>query len=80
MLKTSNNPINLKTEGSYLAQKEELKNEIEENSSKGGKIGGKIVGVMPWWTNGLKNVRTYESPGDTWRRGMTKRKHLKMEK
>jgi hypothetical protein len=47
---------------------------VIENSSKGGKIGGKIVGSRPWWTNGVENKRSHTNPGIGWCRGMTKNK------
>lgn len=62
-------------------------NEIErkENSSKGGKIGGKIVGNLLWWTDGSTNIRSNFCPGEGFRRGMTKKikpipPHIKMKK
>ena len=45
----------------------------KENASKGGKLGGKVVGSLPWWTDGVINKRALESPGEFWRLGMTKK-------
>lgn len=45
-----------------------------EGCSNAGKIGGKITGAMPWWTDGVINTRSYTCPGNKWRRGMTKKK------
>lgn len=52
---------------------------IEENkerqllfASQAGKVGGKVVGSMPWWTNGKVNKRSVNAPGDDFYRGMTK--------
>lgn len=45
---------------------------VLENSSKGGKIGGKVTGSKPWWNNGTKNIRSYNCPGENWVRGMLK--------
>jgi hypothetical protein len=44
-----------------------------EQLSAMGKAGGAVVGKMPYWTNGEKNRRSYECPGEGWRRGMTKK-------
>lgn len=38
----------------------------KEVASKGGKTCGKI----PMWTNGVSNKRSFECPGEGWRRGM----------
>lgn len=40
------------------------------NSSNGGKIGGKIVGKMFWWNNGIRNTKSFDCPGEGWVRGM----------
>lgn len=40
-----------------------------EWSSVGGKIGGKIVGSMFWWNNGEINKKSFECPGEGWKRG-----------
>lgn len=45
-----------------------------EQLSEMGKVGGSVVGKMPYWTDGKKNKRSYECPGEGWRRGMTKKK------
>lgn len=42
----------------------------KENSSKAGKIGGKITGSMFWWNDGKVNKKGYECPGDGFVRGM----------
>ena len=42
--------------------------------SEMGKVGGSVVGKMPYWTDGKKNKRSYECPGEGWERGMTKKK------
>jgi len=43
-----------------------------ENSSKGGKVGGKVTGAMPWWTNGVENKRSHTCP-EGWIGGMTRK-------
>lgn len=48
------------------------KEEKIENAKKYGKIGGKVVGSLPWWTNGTINKRSKTSPGSEWIPGMTK--------
>jgi hypothetical protein len=40
------------------------------NSSKAGKIGGKINGSMFWWNDGSVNTKSTSSPGEKWVRGM----------
>ena len=64
--------------GGYCSKewRENNKEKAFENSSNARKIGGKIVGPMPWWTNGEINRKTWESPGDEWMRGMSKKKGL----
>jgi hypothetical protein len=43
-----------------------------EMLSKGGKVAGKMVGSLPWWTNGLINKRCAEQPDKSFRRGMSR--------
>lgn len=43
------------------------KDKQKEVASKGGKVSGKI----PMWTNGVKNKKSYDSPGEEWFRGCT---------
>lgn len=40
------------------------------NCSGGGKVGGKTVGSMLWWNNGIINRKSYTQPGLEWVRGM----------
>lgn len=40
----------------------------------GGKAGGKKVGSLPWWTNGVINVKSLVKPNDSFRSGMTIKK------
>lgn len=42
---------------------------MSEICSNGGKLGGKKVGSMFWWNNGVVNKRGYDSPGEDWIRG-----------
>ena len=48
---------------------------FKEITSSGGKIGGKIVGSMFWWTDGIINKKALEIPGEGWTRGLTKDKN-----
>jgi hypothetical protein len=41
---------------------------------EGSKKGGKTTGSMPYWTNGAVNKRSYDCPGEGFRRGQTRRK------
>jgi hypothetical protein len=43
-------------------------------TQEGCRRGGETTGNKPYWTDGKKNKRSYECPGEGWRRGMTKRK------
>lgn len=43
-------------------------------TQEGCRRGGETTGNKPYWTDGNKNKRSYECPGEGWRRGMTKRK------
>jgi hypothetical protein len=40
------------------------------NCSNAGKLGGKIVGSMFWWNNGVVNKKAFKSPGQEWQRGL----------
>lgn len=42
----------------------------KQNASYGGKKGGKKVGSMLWWNNGIKNCKSFTQPGVEWSRGM----------
>jgi hypothetical protein len=46
---------------------------------EGSRKGGKTTGSMPYWTDGERNKRSHECPGEGWRRGMTKKKKNKEE-
>lgn len=59
--------------------REENSEKCFENSARGGRIGGKITGSMPWWNNGYKNTKSYECPGENWVRGMIKRSKSKSQ-
>lgn len=37
---------------------------------------GSAVGSLPWWTDGKANKKSILSPGDNWKRGMTKKKKV----
>ena len=41
---------------------------------EGCRQGGKTTGSNPYWTNGEKNRRSYECPGEGWKRGITRKK------
>lgn len=42
----------------------------KEQSSRAGKIGGKITGNMLWWNDGTINTKSNNCPGEGWVRGM----------
>jgi hypothetical protein len=44
---------------------------------EGCKKGGETTGNKPYWTDGKRNKRSHECPGEGWRRGMTKKKKEK---
>ena len=58
-------------------------NKVFENNRKGGLKGGYITGNMFWWNNGIKNKKSFSSPGIEWKRGMLmseKKRNQVMEK
>lgn len=55
--------------------REENKDLVRSVCAKGGRVGGKIVGSMLWWTDGENNKKSNTCPGEGWYRGMTKRKN-----
>lgn len=54
----------------YYFQSEEFSSTRSKSCSDGGLIGGKIVGSMYWWNNGIINKKSELCPGITWTRGM----------
>jgi len=48
---------------------EKNKDQQSINCSKGGKIGGKKVGSMLWWNDGIKNTKSVECPSPNHVRG-----------
>lgn len=38
------------------------------------KLGGHIVGSLPWWTNGIVNKKSVECPGEGFYRGQTRKR------
>lgn len=62
--------------GGFASKKwrNENKELAAKNSSKGGSIGGKFVGKLLWWTNGVSNIRSMECPDKFFYRGMIKKR------
>ena len=58
--------------GGYCSKSWRDKHEEQQkiNCSNGGKIGGKKVGSMYWWNNGIVNKKSHEQPSDEYVRGM----------
>lgn len=49
--------------------RKEHREQVSKICSDGGKIGGKKVGSMFWWNDGIINKKGFESPGENWVRG-----------
>lgn len=62
--------------GGFASKEWRANNEewIQKNSAAGGKKGGKIVGSMFWWADGVVNVKSMTQPSENFVRGMTKGK------
>lgn len=50
-----------------------------DKHKKACKLGGKIAGKIPMWTNGILNKRSHEPPDDTYFRGITKKHRITKE-
>lgn len=47
--------------------------EIHKKNHENNKLNGLATGSMPWWTDGCKNIRSYENPGVDFRPGLTRK-------